>query len=114
MAGGLTLLAALDRLRLSVDGGVGATSPKIIPRVNEAQELILSKITPVNGMMTVNVTTDNQGNFLLPKEMENAIDVVVLGEVETEVSEQYFVEIVNPFTYLDPTMAKDSPLIDKF
>lgn len=108
MAGGIRFGDAKSRLRLAVDGGVGiSASSRVMDRVNEAQELILSKITPVNGMMSANIKAEQNGFFNLPPEMENAIDAVVLGPVNNQTDViQFFYEIVNPFTYLDPSGAK--------
>jgi hypothetical protein len=54
--------------------------------------------------------------YFCPKELENAIEVEVLDERwrhQTDVRQGFF-NIVNQFTYVDPAMAHDNPLIDQF
>src|SRR5205085_1347111 len=54
--------------------------------------------------------------LLLPKEMENAIEVQVLGNAtvnnQTDVTQGW--SMVNQFAYLTPDSAHDNPLVDQF
>src|SRR5438105_5031862 len=72
-------------------------------------------IFPVNGMATYNVVATGTV-ILLPKELENAIEVTLAsGNVNGSVDvEQGWYELVNNFAYVDPNMQHDNPLIDNF
>src|SRR4051812_24998080 len=116
MIGGLTFGQAKAALAKVAENGICEDDPRVISRVNEATAALLLEIIPVNGMMTVDIVAD--GNILLlPKEMENAIEVEVLnsGTVhgQSDVRQGWF-DVVNPFTYVDPSAAHDNPLIDHF
>lgn len=114
MAGGITFGIAKDRLRLSVDGGITADDDRVRIQTDTVTELLLGEITPVNGMMEATVTIGAGNVLLLPPEMENAIYAAVQGDVNGQSDiKEYFYEITNPYTYIDPSMAKDLPLIDK-
>lgn len=120
----LTFGSEKDKLRMVVDNGVDVTDDRVMTRTNEAIQLILGAadpqthepVIPVNGMMTADVAVVDFF-MLLPSEMESVHYMRVLG---TDVMKndqgvrQGFYDIVNPFTYLDPTYAHDNPLQDFF
>ena len=69
-------------------------------------------VIPVNGMMIVEVDVVD-GHFYLPPEMDSVI------HMETAVPEapdlrQGFYNIINPFTYIDPSMSHDQPFYDLY
>lgn len=116
MAGGITFGIARPELALVVANGVCAEDSRVIKRTNEATLAILSELTPVNGMMTVDVVASGT-TLLLPAEMENAIEVEVqgMGQVNSsgDVTQGWY-DIVNPFTYVDPSAQHDNPLVDEY
>lgn len=116
MAGGITYGAAKDDLATVVANGVGSSDPRVRMRTNEATKAILDEMIPVNGMATYDVvaaTESGQQVLLLPKELENAIEVEVRGgaavNAQTDVTQGW---IVTNFTYVDPASAHDNPLVD--
>jgi hypothetical protein len=114
MPGGLTFSAAKPFLARVVDNGIDPSDSRVLDRTNEATKVVLDTIVPVNGMMTVELNAVGQ-TILLPKEMENAIDVEVLqgstvrGQIDNT---RAFYDIINQFAYVDPAMAHDNPLVD--
>lgn len=115
-SGGITFGVAKPILATVVENGSSPTDPRVKTRTDEAQQRILNLIIPVNGMMTVDVVASGT-TLLLPKEMENAIEVHVLGNApvrgSTDISQGWF-DVVSQFEYVDPEMAHDNPLIDQF
>jgi hypothetical protein len=116
--GGLSYGAVKDQLATVVANGVGSSAPRVLMRTNEATKLILDEMIPVNGMATYDVVaTLDSGNqvLLLPKELENAIEVQVLSGAtvngQTDVTQGW--NLVTNFTYVDPSNAHDNPLIDQ-
>lgn len=126
MAGGITFGAAKDSLRLVVANGVGITSPRIMPATNSAIfELMIATDPYTNatlitkdGMATYDVMTDADGFLLLPKQLENSYAAFILTDEDTVNGQkdvkQGWIDCVNPFTYIDPSMAHDNPLVDYF
>ena len=116
MAGGITFGIAKPQLATVTENGVDQNDPRVQLRTDEAQQRILNLIIPVNGMITADVQSSGT-TLLLPKEMENAIEVEVLNNApvngQTDVTQGYF-DIVNQFAYVDPSMAHDNPLVDQF
>lgn len=115
-AGGLTYGAAKAILASVVENGVCDDDPRVLPRVNEATCSLLYEIVPVGGMMTVDIVA-NGTELFLPKEMENAIEVIVLNNAKVNGSRdvtQGWYDVVNQFTYVDPSMQHDNPLVDLF
>lgn len=114
---GLTFGSEKDKLRMVVENGVAATDPRVKTRANEAIQELLGEIIPVNGMATYDVIVDSSGVLLLPKELENAIEVLPLGKARvngrSDVVEGWY-DLVNQYTYVDPSMAHDNPLVDLF
>jgi hypothetical protein len=112
---GITFDLAKPVLCTVTDNGIDQDDPRVMVRTNEAMQVILSQPTiPVNGMMTTNILAQGQV-LLLPPEMKNIIDVTVLsgGTVRGDADNtQGFYDIVNQFTYIDPSMAHDNPLED--
>src|SRR5436190_9042351 len=80
--GGLQFKDAAPLICGVVDNGVCADDPRVLVRLNEATKMILDTIIPVGGMVTANVTAIN-GFLILPKEMENAIEVHPLSSGST-------------------------------
>ena len=117
MAGGITFGAAKASLALVCDNGVSPTDPRVMRRTNEATQEILAEMIPVGGMMEANIVLTGTGTLLLPPEMESAIVAEIITPGATVngrgITEGLY-DIVNPFTYVDPSMAYDNPLIDQY
>lgn len=114
--GGLTFGSEKESLRTVVDNGVDVTDDRVMRRTNEATQEILSTLIPVNGMMTIDVAVTG-GLLILPPEMKAALyyEVLTADPVnnQTDVREGWY-NIVNPFTYVDASMAHGNPLGDRF
>lgn len=117
MAGGLTYSAVKTELATVVANGVGGSNARTLMRVNEATKALLDETIPVDGMATydvVSTTESGQQVLLLPKELENAIEVEVRGGAavngQTDVTQGW--NLVTNFTYVDPASAHDNPLVD--
>jgi len=115
--GGLTYGVCKTELATVVANGVGASDPRVRPRANEGTKAILDEMIPVNGMATYDVVSTTESGkqvLLLPKELENAIEVEVLSGAtvlsQTDVTQGW--NLVTNFTYVDPSSAHDNPLID--
>lgn len=115
MAGGITFGAAKAILATVVDNGIDPDDPRVKARTDEAQQIILNVMIPVNAMQTVDVAATGT-TLLLPKEMEAAYEVEVLGGAtvnnQTDVTQGW--AMVNQFTYIDPSVAHDNPLVDQY
>ncbi len=122
----LTFGSEKDKLRMVVDNGVDASDPRVLTRTNEAIQLGLKMrdpqtnepIIPVGTMMTAIVQVTND-IFYLPPEMDSAYhlepDAGQLGTAnDSENVQQGFYDILNPFTYLNPSMAHDNPFEDLY
>lgn len=122
---GLTFEAVKDNLARLVDNGVCADDPRVITWVNAAQrELLMARdpqtgmtVIPVGAMITADIVANGTGTELfLPKEFRNAIDVEVVtssaGVRNRFDVRQGWYDIINPFTYVDPNLAQDNPLVD--
>src|SRR3982750_3208282 len=117
MAGGITYGASKTELATVVANGVGPTDPRVLMRANEATQLVLDEMIPVGGMAIYDVVATTESGkqvLLLPKELENAIEVEVLSGAQvngqTDVTQGW--NLVTNFTYVDPASAHDNPLID--
>lgn len=117
MAGGLTYGAVKSELATVVANGVGASDARVLMRTNEAVRAVLDEMIPVGGQATydvVSTTEDGQQVLLLPKELENAIEVEVQDSLsvngQTDVTQGW--TLVTNFTYVDPASAHDNPLVD--
>lgn len=75
MAGGLTYGATKDILGTVVENGVSGSDPRVLVRTNEATKAILDETIPVGGMITADVQASGT-TLLLPKEFENAIELI--------------------------------------
>jgi hypothetical protein len=133
ISGGLRYRDAAPLICGVVDNGVCSDDPRVLKRLNEATKMVLDYMIPVGGQATydilttavngTNVTTLPIQNdpvirdsvVLLPPELENAIEVVVMGTASvrgnTDITEGWY-EIVNNSTYLDPAQQHDNPLVD--
>jgi hypothetical protein len=116
MAGGITYAVAKPVLATVTENGVDPSDPRVLQRTNEAIQRILGfDFITVGGMLTVDVTASGT-TLLLPKELENAIEVEVLGGAtvnnQTDVTQGWV--MVNQFAYIDPSAAHDNPLVDQF
>lgn len=116
---GITYGMVKNELGTVVGNGVGGDNPRTMPRTNEAIRQILGfDFICVGGMMIVDITaaTDAYGRetILLPKEMENAIEVEVLpgSSVNGQNDVKQGWNLVSNFTYVDPSNAHDNPLVD--
>jgi hypothetical protein len=116
MSAGITFGAARPMIATVVDNGISADDSRVQYRTDESQKEILDTLLPVNSMMTVDVVASGT-TILLPKEMDNAIFVEVLGGAsvnnQTDVAFGWY-NIVNQFTFVDPSEAHDLPLVDQF
>lgn len=114
MAGGITYGVAKTPLARVVENGVCPDDARVMPRVNEATKACLDELIPVGGMATYDVVAVGT-TLLLPKELENAIEVQVLNGAavrgQTDIT-QGFYDLINNFTYVDPSMVHDNPLVD--
>lgn len=114
--GGITYGQAKTTIARVVDNGLCDTDPRVLERTNEATKLLLDAIVPVGGMATYDVVADGT-TLLLPPELENAIEVEVQGEGsifgQTDVRQGWY-NVVNNFTYVDPSMQNDYPLVDLY
>lgn len=115
--GGLTFGSTKNELATVVANGIGGSHARTLQRTNEAIRAVLDEIIPVGGMMTADIvaTTEfGQQVLLLPKELENAIEVEPQGGLsvngQTDVTQGW--NLVTNFTYVDPASAHDNPLID--
>lgn len=112
--GGLSFSVAAPLLCGVVDNGIDAADPRVMTRTNEATSIILNEIIAVGGMITADIASTGT-TLLLPKEFENAIEVEVLSGAkvrgQSDVTEGWY-DILNQFTYVDPTMIHDNPLVD--
>lgn len=104
-----------------VDNGVCSDDSRVLVRLNEATKIILDMMIPVGGMATYDVvTTGIAGNttdsyLLLPPQLENAIEVMVLDSSvygDTDIREGWY-EIISQSTYVDPGQQHDNPLVDQ-
>lgn len=114
MAGGIKYSAAAPLLAGVTDNGIDPADPRVMVRTNEATKIVLDTLVPVGGMITADLMATGT-ILLLPKEFENAIEVEVLNDASvrgrTDVTQGWY-EIINQFTYVDPTMVQDNPLVD--
>jgi hypothetical protein len=107
------------------ENGLDRSDPRVLIRTNEAVQLALTMrdkdgtpIIPVNSMMIAEVDVV-EDIFFLPPEMETAFylepDEGMPGTVnDIEDVRQGFYNVVNPATYVDPSMAYDNPFTDMF
>ncbi len=114
--GGVTYGVAKPFLARVVDNGVCDTDPRVLERTNEATKMLLDAIIPVGGMATYDIVADGT-TLLLPPALENAIEVEVRGDGlvnnQSDVRQGWY-DLVNQFTYVDPSMQHDAPLEDMF
>ena len=112
---GITFGMAKESLAEVVDNGVCADDPRVMRRTNSAIKLLLDLGTWVNTMATYDVVASGT-ELLLPKQLENAIEVEVQTGLVLNQSDvvQGHYDLVNPLTYVDPSSAHDNPLDDLF
>lgn len=117
MAGGITYGSVKDELATVVANGVRSDDPRVRMRTNEGTKLLLDFMIAVGGMATYDVVSEteiDQQVLLLPKELENAIEVDVhygaAVNSQTDVTQGW--NLVTNFTYVDPANAHDNPLVD--
>jgi len=115
-SGGITYGAAKAMLAQIVENGIDPSDPRVQTATDFAQKEILDSLIPVNGMMTVDVVASGT-TLLLPKEMENALFVEILGgstvNNQSDTTFGWF-DVVNQFAYVSPEEAHDLPLVDQF
>lgn len=120
ISAGITFGAAKAELATVVANGVDKDDPRVMSRTNEAIQILLrGKMIPVGAMATYDVVAGGPGGtqLFLPKELENAIEVEVLGGQSVNGSTDVTVgsyDLVNQFAYVDPATAHDNPLVDLF
>lgn len=115
LSGGLQFKDAAPLVAGVVENGVCQDDPRVLLRLNEATKIILDTLIPVGGMATANVKA-YKTILALPPVMENCIEAVPLDQNTSVRGEKdvtdYWYEIVNGSTYLDPGQQHDNPLID--
>jgi hypothetical protein len=111
---GIQFQDAASILATVTDNGIDPADPRVMIRVNDATKIILDTIRPVGSMITVQFAAMGT-TLLLPKEMENAVDVqVVTGKVRNQSDiTQGFYSLINNSDYVDPSLAMDNPLVDQ-
>lgn len=111
---GILFGAAKAELGTVVAGGQCSDDARIKARTDEATKMLLSHLIPVGGMATYDVVAAGT-TLLLPKELENAIEVEVLNGAtvrnQTDVTQGWY-DLVTNFTYVDPAGQHDNPLVD--
>lgn len=114
--GGIKFGEARAALARVSHNGICVGDERVQDRTNEAMEVLLGKGIWVNTMATYDVVASGT-LLLLPKELENAIEVEVLSSAtvnnQTDVTQGHY-DLVNQFTYVDPSTAHDNPLVDLF
>jgi len=113
--GGIRYGEAKPFLARAVDNGVCPDDERVLERTNEATKMILDALIPVGGMAIYDVQATGT-TLLLPKELENAIEVEIRSGTannQTDVKQGWY-DLVNNFTYVDPSMQHDLPLVDQF
>lgn len=111
---GITFGAAKLDLATVVANGIGAVpdDPRVMMRTNEVTKMLLDVLIPVGGMSTYDIVADGT-ELLLPKELENAIEVEVLNDARVnnsaDVTQGW---LVSNSIYIDPSTAHDNPLVD--
>lgn len=113
--GGLTYGEAKPFLARVVDNGVCPDDPRVIERTNEATKWLLDALIPVGGMAIYDVVASGT-TVLLPKELENAIEVEIRSGTinnQTDIKQGWY-DLINNFTYVDPSMQHDMPMVDQF
>lgn len=113
-AGGIKFGVAKDELAtVTANGLCDGSDPRVKMRTNEATKILLDELIPVNGMATYDVVATGT-ELLLPKQLENAVEVEVLSGAQvrnqTDVTQGW--QLVSNFTYIDPSSAHDNPLHD--
>lgn len=113
-AGGIKFGVAKDELAtVTANGLCDGSDPRVRMRTNEATKILLDELIPVNGMATYDVVATGT-ELLLPKQLENAVEVEVLNDAQvrnqTDVTQGW--QLVSNFTYIDPSSAHDNPLHD--
>jgi hypothetical protein len=114
ITGGIRYFDAKPILAQVVDNGIDPNDFRVVVRTNEATKAILDMILPVGGMVTAVVTAVGE-EVTPPPFMENAIDVEVMDDASVRGSKdttQAFYDVINPSTYVDPSMAHDNPMTD--
>lgn len=114
-AGGLQFGTVKAELGTVVAGGQCGDDPRILMRLNEAIRALLDELIPVGGMATYDVVAAGT-ELLLPKQLENAIEVEVLNNAGVrnlhDVTQGW--QLVSNYAYVDPASAHDNPLVDLF
>lgn len=116
MAGGLTFADVKSSMAEVIENGVDSSDSRVLLRTNEATKILLDEGIWVGGMATYDVVATGT-TLLLPKELENAIEIEPQGMAtvnsQSDVT-QGFYTLINNFTYVDPTIQHDNPLVDQF
>lgn len=113
-ASGITFGSAKAELATVTANGVcDGDDPRVMMRTNEATKILLDELIPVGGMATYDVVADGT-DIWLPRELENAIEVEVLGngQVNNQSDVTQGWQLVTDRTYVDPYSANDNPLQD--
>lgn len=112
--GGITFGACKADLATVTDNGTCTDDSRVLLRLNEATKMLLDEVIPVDGMATFDVVADGT-TLLLPSQLEAAYEVEVRNDAtvrsQTDVTQGWY-DLVNNFTYVDPSMQHDNPLVD--
>jgi hypothetical protein len=106
----ITLAEAKNSLCRCVDNGVPPDDPRVVDRINEATERLMSGGHFV-GMTQELIICAQQQCFTLPRQIESVQEVFILDQSLDVTSGWYAIE--NPSTYVDPELLNDIVLVDR-
>lgn len=114
-SGGIKYGTVKNELATVVANGQCGDEPRVIMRANEATKILIDEGIWVNAMATYDVISVGT-ELLLPKQLENAIEVEVLNDaqVNNQVDVTQGWQLVSNFSYVSPESAHDNPLVDLF
>lgn len=114
-AGGLQWSDVKADIATVVANGQCGDDSRVIMRANEATKILIDEGIWVNAMATYDVIAVGT-ELLLPKQLENAIEVEVLNDAQVrnqlDVTQGW--QLVSNFSYVSPESAHDNPLVDLF
>lgn len=114
---GTTFGLCKDDIATVVANGVCGDDVRVLKRTNAGTKLLLDMCPAIVGAFATYDVTATGTILLLPKELENAIEVEVLNDAtvrgQRDVTEGGY-NLVNNSVFLDPAAAHDNPLEDLF
>lgn len=113
----ITLAEAKRILCRAVDNGVPSDDPRVVTRINEATERLMSGGHWVGMTQELRICTQNQC-FSLPRQLDSVqellIDDAYYGSIlNTKDVTSGWYTIENPSTYVDPEQLNDMVLVDR-